>query len=91
MTGTTGRCDAVREVSNDYTVYVGNRENYIVKAQTFSRNDALRVAHALSVQFPDFTITVEEWRFVFSSEFLESGLFRGEVITIPAMNRKEAA
>ena len=76
------------EVSHDYTVYVGDRENYVVKAQTFSRNDALCVAHALSAQFPDFTITVEAWRFVFSSEFLESGLFRGEVICFPAINRK---
>ena len=81
----------MREVSHDYTVYVGDRENYVVKAQTFSRNDAISVAHALSVQFPNFPITVEEWKFVFSSEFLDSGLFRGEVITIPAMNRKEAA
>ena len=81
----------MREVSHEYSVYVGDRENYIVKAQTFSRNDAINVAHALSAQFPNFTITVEEWRFIFSSEFLESGLFRGEVITIPALNRKEAA
>ena len=81
----------MREVSHEYSVYVGDKENYVVKAQTFSRNDALSVAHALSVQFPNFTIVIEEWRFVFSSEFLESGLFKGEVITIPAMNRKEAA
>lgn len=81
----------MRDVSREYTVYVGDKGNYLVKAQVFSRDNALRVAHAFSVQFPDFTITVEEWRFVFSSEFLESGLFRGEVITIPAMNRKEAA
>ena len=79
------------EVSREYSVYVGDRENYIVKAQTFSRNDALSVAHALSVQFPNFTITVEEWRFVFSSKFLDSGLFMGEVITFPALNRKEVA
>ena len=72
----------MREVSHDYTVYVGNRENYIVQAQTFSRDNALSVAHALSVQFPDFPIT---------SEFLDSGLFKGEVISIPAINRKEAA
>lgn len=81
----------MHEVSREYSVYVGDRENYIVKAQTFSRNDALSVAHALSVQFPNFTITVEEWRFVFSSEFLDSGLFMGEVITFPALNRKEVA
>ena len=81
----------MREVSHDYTVYIGDRENYVVKAQTFSRNDAISVALALSVQFPNFPITVEEWKFVFSSEFLESGLFRGEVITFPAINRKEAA
>lgn len=81
----------MREVSHDYTVYVGDKDNYIAKAQTFSRNDALRVAHALSVQFPNFPIVIEEWRFVFSSEFLDSGLFKGEVISIPAMNRKEAA
>ena len=81
----------MREVSHEYSVYVGDKENYIIKAQTFSRNDALNVAHALSVQFPNFPITVEEWRFVFSSEFLDSGLFRGEVITFPAINRKEAA
>lgn len=73
------------------TLYVGNRENYIVHARTFSRDNALSVSHALSVQFPDFPITVEEWRFVFSSEFLDSGLFKGEVISIPAINRKEAA
>ena len=79
------------DVSLDYSVYVGSNYNYIVKTQTFSRDNALCVAHALSVQFPDFPITVEEWRFVFSSEFLDSGLFKGEVITIPAMNRKEAA
>ena len=81
----------MREVFREFSVYVGDRDNYIAKAQTFSRNDALSVAHALSVQFPNFTITVEEWRFVCSSAFLESGLFRGEVITIPAMNKKEAA
>ena len=81
----------MREVSREFSVYVGDRDNYVVKAQTFSHNDALSVAHALSVQFPNFPITVEEWKFVFSSEFLESGLFKGEVITIPAMNRKEAA
>ena len=81
----------MREVSHDYTVYVGDRENYVVKAQTFSHNDALCVAQGLSAQFPNFPITVEEWRFVFSSEFLDSGLFRGEVITFPAINRKEAA
>ena len=81
----------MRAVSHEYSVYVGDRENYVVKAQTFSRNDALCVAHALSVQFPNFTIVIEEWRFVFSSEFLDSGLFMGEVITIPALNRKEAA
>lgn len=81
----------MREVSHDYTVYVGDKDNYIAKAQTFSRNDALCVAHSLSVLFPNFPITVEEWKFVFSSEFLESGLFKGEVTTIPAMNRKEAA
>ncbi len=81
----------MREVSREYSVYVGDRDNYIAKAQTSSRNDALSVAHALSVQFPNFPITVEEWKFVFSSEFLESGLFKGEVISIPAMNRKEAA
>ena len=81
----------MREVSHDYTVYVGNRENCIVHARTFSRDNALSVAHALSVQFSEFPITVEEWRFVFSSEFLESGLFKGEVINIPAMKRKEAA
>lgn len=81
----------MRDVSREYSVYVGNRENYIAKAQTFSHNDALSVAHALSVQFPNFTITVEEWRFVFSSEFLDSGLFMGEVITFPALNRKEVA
>lgn len=81
----------MHEVSNDYTVYIGDKEKYLVKAQTFSRDNALRVAHALSVHFPDFPITVEEWRFVFSSEFLESGLFRGEVINFPAINRKEAA
>lgn len=79
------------EVSHDYTVYVGYKENYIVKAQTFSRNDALSVAHALSVQFPVFTITVEEWRFIVSLNFFERGLFKGEVITIPLINRKEAA
>ena len=79
------------DVSREYSVYVGNRENYIAKAQAFSHNDALSIAHALSVQFPNFPITVEEWRFVFSSEFLDSGLFKGEVINIPAMNRKEAA
>ena len=81
----------MREVSREYSVYVGDRENYVVKAQTFSRDDALSVAHALSVQFPNFPIVIEEWRFVFSSEFLDSGLFRGEVINIPAINRKEAA
>ena len=81
----------MREVSHDYTVYVGDRENYVVKAQTFSRNDALCVAHALSAQFHNFTIVIEEWRFIFSSEFLDSGLFRGEVINFPAINRKEAA
>ena len=81
----------MREVSHEYSVYVGDRENYIIKAQTFSRNDAISVAHALSVQFPNFHIVIEEWRFVFSSEFLDSGLFMGEVITIPALNRKEAA
>ncbi len=79
------------DVSREYSVYVGDRENYITKAQAFSRNDALRVAHALSVQFPNFPIVIEEWRFVFSSEFLDSGLFKGEVISIPALNRKEAA
>lgn len=81
----------MREVSHDYSVYVGDRENYIIKAQTFSRNDAISVAHALYVQFPNFPIVIEEWRFVFSSEFLDSGLFKGEVISIPALNRKEAA
>ena len=81
----------MREVAREYSVYVGDRENYVVKAQTFSRNDALCVAHALSVLFPNFPITVEEWRFVFSPEFLESGLFKGEVINFPALNRKEAA
>ena len=81
----------MREVSNDYTVYVGNKENYIVHARTFSRDNAVRIANALSAQFPEFPITVEEWRFVFSSEFLESGLFKGEVINIPEMKRKEAA
>ena len=81
----------MREVSREYSVYVGDRENYVVKAQTFSRDDALSVAHALSVQFPNFPIVIEEWRFVFSSEFLESGLFKGEVINISALNRKEAA
>ena len=81
----------MREVSHEYSVYVGDRENYIVKAQTFSRHDALSVAQTLSVQFPNFPIVIEEWRFVFSSEFLESGLFKGEVITFLAMNRKEAA
>ena len=81
----------MREVSHEYSVYVGNRDNYIIKAQTFSRSDALCVAHALSPQFPNFPITVEEWKFVFSSEFLDSGLFRGEVINFPAINRKEAA
>ena len=79
------------DVSHDYTVYVGSNDNYIVKAQTFSRENALSVAHTLSVQFPDFSLTVEEWRFVFSSEFLDSGLFKGEVINFPAINRKEAA
>ncbi|MBQ3760029.1 MAG: hypothetical protein II876_11325 [Synergistaceae bacterium] len=81
----------MREVAREYSMYVGDRENYVVKAQTFSRNDALCVAHALSVLFPNFPITVEEWRFVFSPEFLESGLFKGEVINFPALNRKEAA
>lgn len=81
----------MREVSQEYIVYVGDRENYIVKAQTFSRSNALSVAHVLSVQFPNFPIVIEEWRFVFSSEFIESGLFKGEVITIPATNRKEVA
>ena len=81
----------MREFSREYSVYVGDRENYIIKAQTFSRNDAISVAHALSVLFPNFTIVIEEWRFVFSSEFLESGLFKGEVITFPAINRKKAA
>ena len=81
----------MREVFREFSVYVGDRDNYIAKAQTFSRNDALSVAHALSVQFLNFTITIEEWRFVFSSEFLDSGLFKGEVITIPAINRKETA
>lgn len=92
-TGTkrTGRWSAVREVSHDYTVYVDNRENYIAQARTFSRDNALKVANALSVQFPDFPITVEEWKFVFSSEFLDSGLFKGEVINFPAINRKEVA
>ena len=81
----------MREVSREFSVYVGDRENYVVKAQAFSRNDALSVAHALSVQFPNFPIAVEEWKFVFSSEFLDSGLFKGEVINFPALNRKEAA
>lgn len=81
----------MHDVSHEYSVYVGDKENYLAKAQTFSRDNALSVAHALSVQFPDFTITVEEWKFVFSSEFLESGLFKGEVINITVMNRKEAA
>ena len=81
----------MREVSHEYSVYVGDRENYIVKAQAFSRNDALCVAQGLSAQFPNFPIVIEEWRSVFSSEFLDSGLFKGEVITFPAMNRKEAA
>ena len=81
----------MREVSREYSVYVGDRENYVVKAQTFSRNDALSTAHALSVQFPNFHIVIEEWRFVFSSEFLDNGLFRGEVINFQALNRKEAA
>ena len=81
----------MHEVSHEYSVYVGDRENYVVKAQTFSRNNALCVAHALSAQFPNFTIVIEEWRFVFSSECLDSGLFMGEVITFPATNRKEAA
>ena len=79
------------EVSHEYTVYVGYKENYTVKAQAFSRNDALKVAHSLSVQFSDSPITIEEWRFIFSSAFLESGVFKGEVITIPSINRKEAA
>ncbi len=79
------------EVYHDYTIYVGSNENYIIKAQTFSRDNALLVAQALSVQFPNFSIVFEEWRFVFSSKPLESGLFKGEVITIPTLNRKEAA
>ncbi len=81
----------MREVSREYSVYVGSNDNYIAKAQTLSRDNALSVAHALSVQFPNFPITIEEWKFVFSSEFLESGLFKGEVINFPAINRKEAA
>lgn len=81
----------MREVSHDYTVYVGDKYNYIAKAQAYSRDNALSIAYSLSVLFPDFTITVEEWKSVFSSEFLESGLFKGEVITFPAINRKEAA
>ena len=81
----------MHDVSHEYSVYVGDKENYLAKAQTTSRDNALSVAHALSVQFHDFPITVEEWKFVFSSEFLESGLFKGEVINITVMNRKEAA
>ena len=81
----------MHDVSHEYSLYVGDREKYIVQAQTFSRDNALSVARALSAEFPDFPITVEEWKFVFSSEFLESGLFKGEVINIPVMNRKEAA
>ena len=79
------------EVSHDYTVYVGSYDNYIVKAQTFSRDNALCVAHTLASQFHNFNIIIEEWRFVFSSNPFESGLFKGEVINIPAINRKEAA
>lgn len=79
------------DVSQDYTVYIGDKEKYIAKAQTYSCDNALRIALALSSQFPDFPITIEEWRFVFSPNFLESGLFRGEVINFPAINRKEAA
>ena len=81
----------MRDFSQDYTVYVGNKDNYIAKVQTFSRDNALNIAHALSVQFPDFQIIVEEWRFVLSPEFLASGFIKGEVINIPAKNRKEAA
>lgn len=81
----------MREVSHDYTVYVGDKYNYIVKAQAYSRDNALGIAHALSIHFSNFTITIEEWRFVYSTNFLESGLFKGEVITFPAINRKEAA
>ena len=81
----------MREVSHDYSVYVGDKDNYIVKAQAYSRDNALGIAHSLSLLFPDFSITVEEWKSVLSSEFLESGLFKGEVITFPAINRKEAA
>ncbi len=81
----------MRDVSHDYTVYIGDKENYIAKAQTYSRDNALRIALALSSQFPDFPIVIEEWRFVFSSNLLESGLFKGEVISFPAINRKEAA
>ena len=79
------------EVSHDYTIYVGSNDNYIAKAQTFSRDNALIVAQALSVLFPDFPITVEEWKFVFSSNHFENGLFKGEVINFPPINRKEAA
>lgn len=79
------------EGSLEYSVYVGNKESYIVKAQTFSRDNALKIAHARASQFPDFTINIEEWRFVSSSNPFDSGLFKGETITIPAVNRKEAA
>ena len=81
----------MHEVFHDYTVYVGSKENYIAQVLTYTRDNAIRIANALSYQFPDFPITVEEWRFVVSPNFLESGLFKGEVINIPALTKKEAA
>ncbi len=79
------------DVSHEYIVYVGDKDNYIIKVQTFSRNNAVCVAHALADNFQEFNILIEEWRFVFSPNLFECGLFKGEVITIPAINRKEVA
>ena len=39
----------MREVSHEYSVYVGDKENYAAKAQTFLRDNALSVAMEICI------------------------------------------
>lgn len=73
----------------EYIISVGSSPlDFIIQEHAYSHNKALNRAHKLSLFYPQYDITIEEWKFITSDELFSSGLYRGKTITFHATQKE---
>ena len=73
----------------EYIISVGSSPlDFIIQEHVYSHNKGLNRAHKLSLLYPQYDITIEEWKFISSDELFVSGLYKGNTTTLRATQKE---